>query len=64
MPAEDYIEKELISKRSCMAAMLILIFAVVVLKGDGEGMTVMSGIVGTVVGYYFGTHQSQTSGGE
>ena len=37
MPWNDYIEKELISKRSCMAAMLILIFAVVVLKGDGIG---------------------------
>ena len=26
-------------------------------------VSVMTGIVGTVVGYYFGTHQSQTSGG-
>jgi len=59
-----YVEKELISKRSCMSAMLILIFAVTVFRGDEAGMTAMAGIVGTVVGYYFGTHQQgQTTEG-
>lgn len=47
MTWENYIEKELISKRFILAVMIIVYFA---WTGSGEG------IAGTVVGYYFGTH--------
>ncbi len=50
MTWEDYIEKDLISKRFILAVMIIVYFA---WTGSGEG------IAGTVVGYYFGTHTSE-----
>ena len=42
---EDYIEKELISKRFILALAIVGYFA---FTGNGEG------IAGTVIGYYFG----------
>lgn len=48
MDWSSYIEKEIIGKRFILA---ILIIAYFVHTGNGEG------IVGTVIGYYFGTHQ-------
>ena len=47
-----YIEKELVSKRFILALLVIAYFAY---TGSGEG------IVGTVIGYYFGTHQGATA---
>jgi len=52
MPWTDFVEKEIISKRFVLAIAIIAYFAY---TGNGEG------IAGTVIGYYFGTHQN---GGE
>ena len=46
-----YIEKDLISKRFIIAIAVLAYFAY---TGNGEG------IVGTVAGFYFGTHTSVT----
>ena len=48
MPWTDYIEKELIGKRFIIALLLVGLFAF------GH---VSEGILGAVIGYYFGTHQ-------
>jgi hypothetical protein len=44
-----YIEKELISKRFILAILIVAYFAY---TGNAEG------IAGTVIGYYFGNHQT------
>lgn len=44
-----YIEKELISKRFILALIIVGYFA---FTGNAEG------IAGTVIGYYFGNHQT------
>ena len=44
MPWEDYIEKQLISKRFLLALLLVILFAF------GH---VSEGIIGAVVGFYF-----------
>lgn len=44
-----YVEKEIISKRFILALLILAYFAY---TGNGEG------IAGTVIGYYFGTHES------
>ena len=46
-----YVENELISKRFILALLILAYFAY---TGNGEG------IAGTVIGYYFGTHQGGT----
>jgi hypothetical protein len=48
MPWEDYIERGLIGKRFILALLLIGLFAF------GH---ISEGIVGAVIGYYFGTHE-------
>jgi len=55
LPWEDYIEKELISKRFLIATVLLTIFGYTVITNNEAGMTAMAGIVGSVVGFYFGT---------
>lgn len=49
MDITPYIEKELISKRFILAILIVGYFAY---TGNAEG------IAGTVVGYYFGNHQT------
>ncbi len=44
-----YFEKELIGKRFLLALILIILFSFGYIS---------EGIVGAVIGYYFGTHQS------
>lgn len=53
MPWEDYVEKELISKRSCMAGALLAMFGYAVLTGNSAGVTALAGLVGSVIGFYF-----------
>lgn len=48
-----YFEKEIIGKRFIIAIMLIILFA----YGN-----ISEGIVGAVIGYYFGTHQGNDDG--
>lgn len=45
---EKYIEPELIGKRFILALLLVVLFA------TGH---ISEGIVGAVIGYYFGTHE-------
>ena len=52
MPWTDYVEKELIGKRFVLALLLVILFAFGYIS---------EGIVGAVIGYYFGTHSG--SGG-
>lgn len=52
MDLTPYIETEIISKRFILALLIVGYFAY---TGNAEG------IAGTVIGYYFGNHQ--TSGG-
>jgi hypothetical protein len=49
MELSEYIEKEIIGKRFILALMLIVLFAFGYIS---------EGIVGAVIGYYFGSHQS------
>ena len=52
MEISDYIEKELISKRFLLALLLVLLFA----TGN-----VSEGLIGTVVGFYFGRSTTPTT---
>lgn len=45
---EDFVEKQIVSKRFIIALLVIAYFA---FSGNGEG------IAGTVIGYYFGNHK-------
>jgi len=61
MPWETYVEPELISKRFIIAVFLITIFAYTVITKNDAGMTVMAGIIGSVMGFYYGSKsQAQT----
>lgn len=48
MPITDYVEKEIIGKRFILAMLLIALFAF------GH---ISEGIIGAVIGYYFGSHE-------
>lgn len=48
MTWEDYIEKGLFGKRFILALLLVVLFAF---------GYVTEGIIGAVIGYYFGSHQ-------
>jgi hypothetical protein len=50
MPITDYIEKEIIGKRFILALLLVGLFAF------GH---ISEGIVGAVIGYYFGSHTTE-----
>jgi hypothetical protein len=52
MPIGDYIEKQIIGKRFILALILVTLFAF------GH---ISEGIVGAVIGYYFGSHTSETA---
>jgi hypothetical protein len=47
MPITDYIEKEIIGKRFILALLLVGLFSFGYIS---------EGIVGAVIGYYFGSH--------
>lgn len=51
----DYVEKELISKRFLIALALIAMLAWSIVVENETAMTLMAGIDGGVVGFYFGS---------
>lgn len=53
MPIADYVEREIIGKRFVLALLLVALFAL------GH---ISEGILGAVIGYYFGTHETQMVG--
>jgi len=51
---KDFVEKELISKRFILAIIIVMAYLV---RPEQLG----EAIVGAIVGYYFGTHQTEPS---
>jgi uncharacterized membrane protein YqaE (UPF0057 family) len=49
---EDYIEKGLIGKRFIIAVLLVILFAYGYIS---------EGIIGAVIGYYFGSHDRENA---